>query len=109
MAYYNRYTAFMKEGEVMPGVPFIKIPRASSDLILTFDKKTMRMDTLSYKYYGDPNYGWLIMQANPTYGGYEFRIEDGDKILIPRPLDSAIERYEKGIAEWKQTNSVTWF
>ena len=105
MGYYNRYTAFMKEGVVMPGVPFIKISRAASDLKIKFDKKTMRMDTLSYKHYGDPNYGWLILQANPKYGGFEFRIDNGDELYIPYPLDSAIERFEKGIAIWRETNS----
>lgn len=106
MGYYNRYTAFMKDGEVMPGVPFIKIKKVPGDVQLTYNRKTMRMDMLSYKYYGDPNYGWLILQANPQCGGYEFSFKDGETINIPYPLDSAINRYESGIAKWKSEHSI---
>lgn len=106
MGYYNRYTAFMKDGEVMAGVPFIEIKKAPGDIQITFDKKTMRFDMLSYKYYGDPNYGWLILQANPQCGGYEFAIENGKKLNIPYPLDSAISRYESGIGKWKSEHKT---
>lgn len=106
MGYYNRYTAFMADGEVSVKVPFVKIPNSSTDKILEYDRKTMRCDTLSYKFYGDPNYGWLILQANPEYSGYEFSIPDGARFRIPYPLDSAIQRYENGIKIWKDEHEV---
>lgn len=106
MGYYNRYASFMKNSEVMAGVPFIPIKAASTDIKLKYNKKTMRMDTLSYKYYGDPNYGWLIMQANPECGGYEFSINDGVTINVPYPLDSALARYESGVAKWKSEHTI---
>ena len=106
MGYYNRYTAFMKEGEVMPDVPFIEIPTSATDINLVYDRKTMRFDMLSYKYYGDPNYGWLILQANPHLGGYEFSINNGEKLRIPYPLDTAISRYESGINRWKSEHNI---
>lgn len=94
--YYDRYADFRKDGMVQ-NVPFIKIPRLDSDVDLVFDKTTMRMDTLSYKYYGDADYGWLILQANPSLGGFEYSIQNGVKLRIPYPLASALQRYEDGI------------
>jgi hypothetical protein len=77
-------------------MPFIKIPKSGDDIYITFDKSKMRFDNLSYKYYGDPDYGWLILQANPHLGGYEYSIRDGETLRIPYPLASAINRYEMG-------------
>lgn len=104
MEYYDRYEKFRVDGEIK-FVPFIEIETYSTDLFITFDKTKMRMDTLSYKYYGDPNYGWLILQANPVYGSMEFSIPDGVKLRIPYPLSSAKTRYESGIEEYNNLNS----
>lgn len=98
--YYNRYSKFTFEGQVYERVPFLEIPVSAGDVYVTFDKSKMRMDMLSYKYYGDPNYGWLILQTNPEYGGFEFSIPDGVEIRIPYPLDSAISRYESSANIW---------
>ena len=98
--YYNRYGKLMDEGQVYPRVPFAKVATSGSDIYLVFNKSKMRMDMLSYKYYGDPNYGWLILQANPQYKGFEFSIPDGADLRIPYPLDSAISRYESSVNEW---------
>lgn len=96
MAYYDRYKYFTNEDNLKI-IPFCAIPMSSTDIVITFDKSTMRMDTLSYRYYNDPNYGWLILQANPELPSMEFSIEDGVKMRIPYPLSSAIQRYEKAI------------
>ena len=94
---YNRYKLFTVDGKSLT-VPFIKIPFASSDKIVTYVKKRMRLDMLSYKYYGDANYGWLILQANPSLGTMEFEIPDGASLRIPYPLNDALTRYEKSIS-----------
>ena len=94
--YYDRYKPFRVDGGIKK-IPFIKIANASSDLIITFDKSKMRMDTLSYKYYGDANYGWLLMMANPQYGSMEFEIPDKVLFRIPYPLQTAIARYEEEV------------
>jgi hypothetical protein len=60
----------------------------------------MRMDLLSYQYYNDPNFGWLILQANPQYGSLEYMIEDGVKLRIPYPLDTALQGYENEINKY---------
>ena len=103
MTYYDRYKDF-RIGDRISIVPFIKIPDDINDISIRFDKNTMRMDMLSYKYYGDANYGWLIMQANPEYGSMEFSIPDGVSLRIPYPLSSAITRYESGIENFKFEN-----
>ena len=99
--YYDRYSAFRSDGEIAL-VPFIEIEKSTTDKYIVFNKMTMRLDSLSYKYYSDPNYGWLILQANPKYGSMEFSIPDGVKIRIPYPLDDAISRYENGIKEYQE-------
>jgi len=98
--YYNRYSKLIKDGQVFARVPFAKIPNVASDIYVTYDKSRMRMDMLSYKYYGDPNYAWLILQANPEYSGFEFSIPSGIELRIPYPLDSAISRYESSLNIW---------
>ena len=106
MAYYDRYKFFRKDGFVEPCVPFIRILENDTDITIVFNTFTMRMDTLSYKYYGDSNYGWLILEANPSLPSYEYQILDGTRVRIPYPLDSALSRYESGVREYfnKQTN-----
>lgn len=93
--YYNRYKKFIFNGLIQPQIPFMEIPISESDLYIVYDKHKMRMDSLSYKYYGDANLGWLILQANPSLGGYEFSIEDGVTLRIPYPKESALNRYEE--------------
>lgn len=93
--YYDRYKFFRKDGFVEPTVPFIKIPVSDTDIYISFNTFTMRMDTLSYKYYGDANYSWLILNANPSISSYEYRIMNGTRVRIPYPLDSALARYEE--------------
>lgn len=104
--YYNRYQKFTDNSQVSSKIPFIEIPKSTSDLYIVFNRKTMRMDMLSYKYYGDPQYGWLLMQANPSYGGFEFSIPDGAIFRIPYPIDSAINRYESSINKWQVENTI---
>lgn len=105
MEYYNRYNRFMEDGKCKI-VPYINIPYQTTDLIVTYDKSKMRMDMLSYKYYGDANYGWLIMLANPQYGSMEFSIPDMVDLRIPYPLQMALNRYESGIEEYKKINGL---
>ena len=51
----------------------------------------------SQKYYGNPFHGWLIMLANPTYGGLEFVIEEGEIIRIPFPFKDTLQEYEDAV------------
>lgn len=101
MNYYDRYQSFRENGQVSI-VPFIKIENSNEDLVILYDKNKMRMDNLSYKYYGDSNYAWLIMMANAKYGSMEFEIPDGVYLRIPYPLSSAINRYENFVNKIKK-------
>lgn len=103
MGYYDRYNKFRSGGTVKL-MPYIKIPQSTGDIYITFNKSAMRMDSLSYKYYGDANYGWLILMANPELGGYEYSIEDGATLRIPYPLPTAINLFEAAVNHYKQLN-----
>ena len=96
MAYYDRYSKFRVNGNIR-SIPFIEIPIDNTDVFINYDRSKDRMDSLSYKYYGDPDYGWLILLANPHVGGYEFLIPNGAELRIPYPLVTALNRYEKKI------------
>ena len=61
----------------------------------------MRLDQLSYQYYNDADYAWLILQANPQYGSLEYHIPDNVELRIPYPLNDAILRYESSISLYK--------
>lgn len=76
-------------------IPFTgNIPRMDSDLYITY-KSSDRLDLISNRVYGDPQYWWLILSAN----GYqiEFDIENGEVLRIPFPLENAINSIRKNI------------
>lgn len=102
LKYVDRYKRFRVNGNFRV-VPFIEIPVYNTDLHIVFDKATMRLDNLSYKYYSSPDYAWLIMLANPHLGSMEYSIENGVRMRIPYPLDTALSRYEFGVNEYIET------
>ena len=98
---YDRYSMFEEDGEFKI-VPFGKIEQKSSDLFETYKKNESRLDLISYKYYDNPNYGWLIMQANPEFGSMEYEIPDGSVLRIPYPLAASIKSYEDSIRKYNE-------
>lgn len=93
--YFDRYNDFRINNQVKV-MPFIKIGTRPTDIIIQYNSRT-RLDIVSNVYYGTPYYGWLIMQANPQYGGLEFDIPDGSNVRVPFPLISALQDYQKQI------------
>lgn len=93
---YNRYNRFVTNGRYSI-VPSIPIPEKSTDYMEIYDQSKTRLDLLSYKYYGDANYDWLIMMANPQYGSMEFNIPNGTVLRIPYPLNITLELYNKAV------------
>ena len=93
---YDRYKKFRKNG-YRKSVPYISIPKKSSDIYVQYEPGKTRLDLVSYQYYGDPNYDWLILQANPEYGSLEFRIPQGAILRIPYPLETTIAQYNEDI------------
>lgn len=101
MATYNRYSKFTENGAIKL-VPFIEIDKMPTDYYVYYTAGRTRLDVLSYEYYNDANYGWLIMQANPQYGSLEFNIPNNSLLRIPYPLDLAITNYNTNIEKHKQ-------
>ena len=98
--YYDRYAKFRKDNEVKP-LPGITIPFSNSDKFVVYKQSDSRLDKFSNSYYLNPFGGWLIMLANPQYGGLEFNIPDMTVIRIPYPYENAINRYNTEIINYK--------
>ena len=94
MAYYNRYNQFINNGNVNT-VPFIEIPRKSSDRFVVYKVGQSRLDKISQQYYNTPYFGWLILSANPQFGGQEWGISDGTVLTVPFPLVTSLEDYKR--------------
>ena len=90
---FDRYKSFRDNGNVKC-VPFVSIPLKNTDFYTYYEVGKTRLDLLSYQYYDDPNYGWLILQANPQWGSLEFKIPNGAKLRIPYPLSSVLLQYQ---------------
>jgi hypothetical protein len=102
MATYDRYTKFRTNGSIR-FVPFIAIPEKNTDYYEIYNLGYTRLDLLSYQYYGNPDYGWLILQANPQFGSMEFEIPDKTNLRIPYPLSTTIEQYNRDIDIYTET------
>lgn len=102
---YDRYSKFRGDGHI-DVVPFIEIPVRSTDYYMKYKKGKDRLDIVSYNYYGDSNYDWLILQANPQYGAIEFEIPDDVTLRIPYPLNLVIEKYNEDIAYYKERYNI---
>ena len=101
----SRYKSFIVDGTCKM-VPFIKVPHNSTDIYTYYEVGRTKLDLLSYQYYGTPNYGWLILRANPQYNSLEFKLEDGIKLRIPYPLENAILGYESEIKKYEKINGI---
>ncbi len=68
--YWNRYSDFLINGEqtVVPWVPLAQKP---TDKAYIYKVAKSRLDKVSQEYYNSPYFGWLILQANPQFGGLE--------------------------------------
>ena len=90
---YNRYADFLLNGQ-QTIVPYIQLPNKSSDKRYIYKVGMSRMDKVSQQYYGTPTFGWLILMANPKYGGQEWNIPDGSILTIPYPLVTSLQDYK---------------
>ena len=99
MATFDRYKQFRGDG-VIDLVPFGEVKPKDSDFFEIYRKNKSRLDLISYFYYKNPNYGWLILQANPEVGSMEHEIEDGTTLRIPYPLSVSLQDYIDSIEEY---------
>jgi hypothetical protein len=94
--YWNRYSQFLINGE-QTVVPFVQLPQKTTDKAYIYKVAKSRLDRVSQEYYGSPYFGWLILQANPQYGGLENYIYDGAILIIPFPLLPSLQDYKAAI------------
>jgi hypothetical protein len=101
---YNRYKSVSQDGriELLPG---ITVPSSSKEEIWRVNFS--RMDLISYKYYGDANYDWLIFYANSNIPCIEADIQDGTVLSIPYPLSDALSAYQNAIGKYRELYSFT--
>jgi hypothetical protein len=94
--YINRYKFFFENSQPLT-VPFLELPVKATDEYDVYRKNKSRLDKLSQDHYGAPYFGWLIMQANPQYGGLEWDIPDNALLRIPKPLLSSLQDYKQAL------------
>jgi len=96
MRYYNRYSNFLVNGE-QTVVPFVKIPSKTTDKRYIYRTGKSRLDKISQEFYESPYFGWLILAANPKYGGLENNIPDNSLLFIPYPLTASLQDYNNAL------------
>ena len=97
--YFDRYKEFRNNGSTYT-LPMIKLQPMSGDKYVAYRLGSTRMDKLSQTYYGNPWHGFLIMCANPEFGGLEFSIPDKTILRIPFPLNDAIQQYNNLVGDF---------
>lgn len=90
---YNRYSNFLINGE-QTVVPYVNLPSKTTDKRYIYKTGQSRLDKISQQYYGSPTFGWLILVANPIFGGEEWNISDGSILTIPFPLLASLQDYK---------------
>lgn len=91
----GRYNSVFNVTSATSTIPPIGvIPDRSSDIYITYTSAD-RLDLLSYRIYGDPQYWWVILAANDYQ--LEFDIEDGEILRIPTPLSEVLDEIRKNI------------
>lgn len=101
--YVDRYENF-KSGNSISLIPKITIPVLDTDKVFVFRVGKTRLDVISQNYYGNPYHGWLIMLANPEFGGLEFNIPDKTILRIPFPFNVVISNYNNSVEKYLQLN-----
>jgi len=96
MQYYNRYKDFLINGR-QTVVPFVKIESKPTDKRFIYRADRSRLDKISFEFYDSPYFGWLILAANPQFGGLESNIDDGSVLFIPYPLVDSLQDYKRAL------------
>lgn len=91
--YFDRYSEFKVGDNIIKPLPGITIPEDPNDKYALYKKGNTRLDNVSNVYYNNPYSGWLILLANPQFGGLEFNIPDMTVLRIPFPYSSGLSRY----------------
>lgn len=97
--YYNRYDLVSANGQ-QTVVPFVRIPQKVTDKTYIYKVGRSRLDRVSQEYYDSPVFNWLILQANPQFGGLENNIYDGAILIIPFPLITSLQDYKSAMENY---------
>ena len=97
--YWNRYSQFIINGE-QTVVPYVQLPSKPTDKNYIYKVGRSRLDRVSQEYYNSPFFNWLILQANPEYGGLEWSIPNNSILTIPFPLISSLQDYKNGVEQY---------
>ena len=73
------------------------MPQKTTDKAYIYKVAKSRLDKVSQEYYNSPYFGWLILQANPQFGGLENYIYDGAVLIIPFPLIPSLQDYKASL------------
>ncbi len=101
----SRYNFFKKGGVVYP-TPSLKLKQKSSDREEFYTVGESRLDKISYKYYGDPNYGYLILMANYDICSNETDITTSCLLRIPYPLNETINEINNFYRDYIDKNKI---
>jgi hypothetical protein len=101
MRYNDRYKDFVIN-DVQKVVPFVKLSEKTTDKFITFELNKTRFDKVSSEIYGSPYHGYLILLANPEYGGLENLIPDQTVIRVPFPLKETLRELNDKIGAYKR-------
>jgi hypothetical protein len=94
--YFDRYKFFVENSQHLI-VPYLDLPVKPTDRMVIYRKNKSRLDKLSEEHYGFPYFGWLILQANPQFGGLEWDIPDNTLLRIPIPLLNSLQDYKQAM------------
>ena len=95
--YFNRYRK-LTTNDIVTSPPFIKLDEKDTDIMVIYRVNKIRLDKVSQEYYGVPYYSWLILLANPEFGGSEWSIGDGKIVRVPYPLDITLREYDEKLS-----------
>lgn len=70
-----------------------QIPQSDSDIFI-ITNETDYLDTLSYKYYGDPTLFWIIALSN-NIGKGRMSVESGLQLRIPTNISNIISEFNR--------------
>ena len=80
-----KYTKKIKRGKKTVRKPTLypKIPLRDDDIYI-FSRESDKLEHISYRFYGTPEYWWVIAKANNISKGSIF-LEPGKQLRIPQP------------------------
>lgn len=103
--YFDRYSSFRVNGSTV-SLPFLPIDEKTTDKSVMYTLGKDRTDKLSQRFYGNPYCGWLIMLANPEFGGLEFLIPNRTILRIPYPFTESLQQYINNIEQFDKLYGI---